>query len=244
VVLDGGRGADEAGEHEHSADELTDVQGSGDAEAAEGAAEGRRQGSGGDKDVPNRAVEKDALAEEDPGGPDGAAHEGNGAVNIEQGGEQAYTRRHDSGAAQFAAGVHACGHQAGVKFRPEDADKSVNGTYQENPQRPDGPLLLRQQEDGALSQPSGDQDGAEEIPEAEDQGIPTEGAVVAFTKATNSVKGQTDPPKEEVGTFPFCVASEDKQGKHQANGRGYKRQVGIHKCHGTAPRYLKDNYTP
>jgi hypothetical protein len=79
-----------------------------------------------------------------------------------------------------------------------------------------------------LSQPGGDEDRAEQIPQAEDQRIPAEGAVVEFAEAADAVEEGADSLQQQVRPFAGAITVEYKNGKRETDQTREQGQNGIH----------------
>ena len=77
-------GAKKPEEHDHCSQEFAHIKRPTDAKAAECAPKSRQEGSYGDKYVPNRAVQQNTFAPEDPGRISCTADQGKRAVDIEK----------------------------------------------------------------------------------------------------------------------------------------------------------------
>ena len=86
-------------------------------------------------------------------------------------------------------------HQAGVKLGAEDLISGVERAKHQNDRQHFGPFLLGKQVDCTLAKPGCDQDGPEQIPQAINQRVPAEGAIIEFTKTTDTVEDRTKPPE-------------------------------------------------
>ena len=113
--------------------------------------------------------------------------------------------------------LEAGGQQAGIKLGGEDFVNAPQGTEDQQAQSDLWPGFLSEQVYSALSEPGGHQYSPEQVPQPEDEVVPTEETVVAFAEAADAVKDHADTPEEGMGAFFLCIALEHEISKYKTD---------------------------